>query len=221
LSKNILMCASLLVATIFLAGCNRSPETANANANDNANAAPAVATTTTRPGPDNSEITTATDANGVKTETRTFRDNTHVSRVVVTTRNGARTARVYSRSGEAKDLESGESQNALEKTGDAIASTAGFVAGKTVEGAKKGVEVGKDVGVKTAEGTKKVAEKTADVAKTVGTKTAGAAKTVGEKTAEGAETVGTKTAGAAKTVAKKTATGAKKTGRAIKRVVSP
>ena len=221
MSKNILMCASLLAASIFLAGCNKSPDDANTNANNNANASPAVATTTTRPGPDNSEITTATDANGVKTETRTFRDNTHVSRVVVTTRNGAQTARVYSRSGEEKELNSGESQNALEKTGDAIAGAAGFVADKTVGGVKKGVEVGKDVGAKTAEGTKNVAEKTADVGKTVGTKTAEGAKTAASKTAEAAKTVGEKTADAAKTVGQKTATGAKKTGRAIKRVVSP
>ena len=219
MSKNILICAVLLAASVFLAGCNKT-ESANANANDNANAG-TVATTTTRPGPDNSEITTATDANGVKTETRVFRDNPHVSKVVVTTRNGTRTARVYSRSGEEKELNKGESESVLEKTGDAIAGSAGFVANKTVEGAKtvadktvegtkKGVEVGKDVGAKTAEGAKTVAEKTAEGAKTVGSKTADTAKTVGSKTAEGAKTVGEKTAG-----------GAKKAGKAIKKVVSP
>lgn len=208
MSKNIVICGTFLAASVFLAGCNKT-ESANANANDNANAG-AVATTTTRPGPDNSEIITTTDANGVKTETRVFRDNTHVSKVVVTTRNGTRTARVYSRTGEEKELNKDESESALEKTGDAIAGTAGFVADKTVQGAKivadktvegtkKGVEVGKDVGAKTAEG-----------AKTVGSKTADTAKTVGSKTAEGAKTVGEKTAG-----------GAKKVGRAIKRAVTP
>lgn len=191
-----------------MAGCNQTPEAANANANNNANATPAVATTTTRPGPDNSEITSTTDANGVTTETRTFRNNPRVAKVVVTTRNGARTARVYSRTGEEKELKEGESQNALEKTGDAIATTAGFVADKTVEGTKKGVEVGKDVGAKTV-----------DTAKTVGNKTADTAKTVGNKTAEGAKTVADKTVEGAKTVGSKTATGAKKTGRAIKKVL--
>jgi len=210
LRQKILVSAGLLAASVFLGGCNQTSDTANANANNNANASPAVATTTTRPGPDNSEITSTTDANGVTTETRTFRDNPRVAKVVVTTRNGARTARVYSRTGEEKELKSDESQNALEKTGDAIASSAGFVADKTVEGTKKGVEVGKDIGAKTA-----------DTAKTVGAQTAEGAKKVGDKTADTAKTVADKTVEGAKTVGSKTAAGAKKTGRAIKKVVSP
>ena len=208
MSKRILMSAGLLAASIFMADCNQTPDTANANANANANASPAVATTTTRPGPDNSEITSTTDANGVTTETRVFRDNPRVARVVVTTRNGARTARVYSRTGEEKELKADESQNALEKTGDAIATSAGFVADKTVEGTKKGVEVGKDIGAKTVDTAKTVGSKTAEGAKTVGSKTADTAKTVADKTAEGAKTVGSKTA-----------TGAKKVGKAIKKIV--
>jgi len=205
--------ASLLGASVLLAGCNKSEQATDANAN--ANTGPAVAQTTTRPGPDNSEITTSTDANGVKTETRVFRDNPRVSRVVVTTRNGTRTTRVYGRKGEEKEVNTNE--NALETTGDAIANGAGFVADKTVEGTKKGVEVGKTVGEKTAEGAKKgvevgktAAEKTGDTAKKVGGKTVEGAKTVGEKTAEGAKTVGEKTAG-----------GAKKAVKVIKRAVSP
>jgi len=208
LNKSIFICAGALAGSIFLVGCNRT-ESATVNAN-NANTDTATATTTTRPGPDNSEITTVTDANGVKTETRTFRDNTHVSKLVVTTRGGTRSTRVYSRGGEEKELSEGESENVLEKSGDAVAGAAGFVADKTVEGSKKGVEVGKTVGDKTVEGAKKVGDKTADTAKTVGDKTADTSKTVAHKTAEGAKTVG-----------EKTASGAKKAGKAIKRVVSP
>ena len=55
-----------------------------------------------------------------------------------------------------------------------------------------------------------VAGATKDAAKTVGTKTADTAKTVGEKTVEGS-----------KTVVQKTGEGAKKTGRAIKKAVTP
>lgn len=220
--RKTIICTGLLAASVFMVGCNQTPETANANANaNNTNAGPGVATTTTRPGPDNSEITSTTDANGVTTETRVFKDNPRVARVVVTTRNGTRTARVYSPTGEEKELKEGESQNALEKTGDAIATSAGFVADKTVAGTKKGVEVGKDVGAKTADTAKTVGEKTAEGTKKAADKTADAAKTVGSKTAEGAKTVGEKTAEGAKTVGSKTATGAKKAGRAIKKVVTP
>jgi hypothetical protein len=195
LSKNLLVCASLLAASVVLAGCNQTPETANANVNTNL----AVPTTTTRPGPDNSDITTTTDANGVTTETRVFRDNPRVARVVVTKHSGTRTTRVYSRTGEEKELKEGESESVLDKTGDAIADAAGFVADKTVAGTKKGIEVGKDVAGKTAETAKTVGDKTVDVSKKVGNKTADVAKTVGSKTAEGA----------------------KKTGKAIKKVVTP
>jgi PBP1b-binding outer membrane lipoprotein LpoB len=189
-SKKFLVAASLLAACAFVVGCSNSQGAAT-NQNE------ATAQTTTRPGPDNSEITTSTDSNGVKTETRVFKDHQRVSKVVVTTRNGTRTTRVYSRSGEEK--EGSNVGNALEATGDAIADSAGFVADKTVDGTKKGVEVGKTV-----------AEKTGETASKVGDKTVDGAKTVGEKTADGAKKVGSATA-----------SGAKKAGKAIKRAVTP
>ena len=82
------------------AGCNQT-DNANVSAtNVNATAAP---TTTTRTGADNSEITTTVDASGVKTETRVFRNNPRVARVVVTTdRSGRRTTRVVAPSGTEK-----------------------------------------------------------------------------------------------------------------------
>src|SRR6267142_2009446 len=96
------------------------------DSNPNANAAD-TATTTTTTAPDNSEVTTTTDKNGVKTETRTFKNNPRVSKVVVTTRNGVRTAKVYSASGEEKDIANANDPNLLEATGEKIADAAGGV----------------------------------------------------------------------------------------------
>src|SRR2546425_8459133 len=104
-------------------GCTKSDNTTNANANANTESA-----TTTTTGPDNSEITT-TNENGVKTETRTFKDNPRVSRIVVTTRDGNRTVRVYSPSGEEREMKSGP-EKALDATGEAVADSVGFVKDK-------------------------------------------------------------------------------------------
>ncbi len=176
LNIRLLLAIGLLGSCALLIGCNTGQGASETNANT---AVVAQTTTTTRPGPDNSEITTTTDANGVKSETRVFKDNnSRVSKVVVTTRNGTRTTRVYARSGEEKDVNGVE--NALDATGDAIASAAGFVADKTVEGTKKGVEVGKTAAEKTGETAKKVGEETAEGAKTVANKTATGAKKAGK-----------------------------------------
>jgi hypothetical protein len=113
---------------------------------------------------------------------------------VVVTDGGHRTVRAYSPGGEEREVKQDEPAKPLEATGDAIADAAGFVADKTVTGTKKGVEVSKTVGDKTAEGAKTVGDKTVEGAKTVGEKTAEGAKTVGDKTVEGAKTVGEKTA---------------------------
>src|SRR2546429_6588333 len=100
--------------------CQQSPSNANTNANTSE---------TTTAGPDNSEITTTTDSNGTRTETRTFRDNPRVSKVVVTTSNGQRKTKVYSSSGEERDLKT-DTVDALHATGNAIGDAAGFVAEK-------------------------------------------------------------------------------------------
>ncbi len=176
--KQSMLAAALLSVSALSGACSTSQETSNTNSNANTQMA---AQTITRPGPDNSDITTITDANGVKTETRTFRDNPRVARVVVTTRNGTRTTHVYATNGEDKEV--GTVENALDATGDAIANAAGFVADKTVDGVKKGVEVGKDVG-------KTVGEKTGETAGKVADKTADGAKAVADKTATGAKKVG-------------------------------
>src|ERR1043166_7149443 len=90
----------IMMLAAVTGACTRS-ETANANANVNATAANANttgdnATASTRPAPDNSEVTTSVDANGNRTETRTFKNNPHISKVVVTTHNGERTVRATS-----------------------------------------------------------------------------------------------------------------------------
>ena len=161
-------------------------------------------------GPDNTEITTET-ADGVTTETRTFKDpNSRVEKVVVTTRDGKRTARVYYRDKTVRELPESDVGRALGATGDALASAGGKV-----------VDVSKDVG-------STVADKTGDAAHAVGDKTGDAAhatvqgaKTAGRATANVADEAGEKTASGAKKAAKATAKGAKKVGGAINNAVTP
>ena len=81
----------------------------------------------TTPAPDDSEIATTTDASGVKTETRTFRSNTRISRVVRITRDGKQTAKIYSNAGEERDLPDDKVADALTSSGDSLADAVGFV----------------------------------------------------------------------------------------------
>jgi serine/threonine protein kinase len=77
--------------------------------------------------PDDSEIVTAIDADGSKTETRTFRNNARIARVVVTTRgDNNKAAQVYSHAGEVRDLPRERVATALEVTGDSLAEAVGF-----------------------------------------------------------------------------------------------
>jgi hypothetical protein len=150
-SNKLLIGFAVATLAAASAGCST---TDNANTNANANANTTVASNTTQPGPDNSEITSTVDANGVKTETRVFHNNPRVAKVVVTTRDGKRTTTVYAPSGQSKDLKE-EAGDALSATGNAIADAAGFLAEKTVDIADKTKEGAKTVGEKTAEGAKK------------------------------------------------------------------
>ena len=191
MSKKSLIAVVVAALALMSWGCTKSDNTTNANANANTESA-----TTTTTGPDSSEITT-TNENGVRTETRTFRDNPRVSKVVVTTRDGNRAVKVYSRSGEEKDVSKDGPPDVLHATGDAIADSAGWVKDKSLT----------------------VKDKTVDTTKTVADKTVDTSKTVANKTAEGAKTVANKTVDTSKTVAAKTKAGAKKTGRAIRKVI--
>ena len=193
MNKRVLV-LMLVMLVGLAAGCNRN-EAANANDTANANATAANTTTTA---PDNSEITTSVDANGVRTETRTFRNNPRISRVVVTTRDGRRTVRAYSPSGEEREVNTDE--NVLEATGDKVAAAAGFVADKTEDAVGEAADKAEDVGDKTVSGAKKVGTEAADKAEDVGDKTASGAKKVGDKTVEGAKKVGSETKKAVKKV---------------------
>jgi hypothetical protein len=189
----------MLVLSMALAvGCSKSNESV-AGANSNS-----AAETATRPGPDNSQISTKVDANGVKTEERVFHSNPRISRVVVTTANGKRTVKAYSPSGEEREVSQSESEGILDATGDKVADAAHFVADKSEDVAGKA----KDVGSAAKDKTESVGEKAVDKSKTVGEKTVEGAKTVGEKSAEGANTV-----------KNKTVSGAKKAASAVKKVV--
>jgi hypothetical protein len=171
-NRNLYLSLAISVIATLGFACNQTDAT-NAN---NTNMENATATST---GPDDSEITTTTDANGVKTETRVFRNNPRISKVVVTTRNGQRTVKAYSASGEEKEIN--DVGDALSATGDAIAQSAGFVADKAEDVAGETKEGAEEVGEKTVDAAEKVGDKTVEGAKKVGNKTAGAAKKVGKK----------------------------------------
>ena len=185
MNKKLLIGAFVLALASFFVGCSSSDQ---ANANQ----------TITTAGPDNSEIVTTTDSTGTRTETRTFRDNGRVARVVVTTREGRRTVKVYSKTGEERELTQ-EVGDALTATGDKIADAAGWVADNAVD--------------KTKEGINEIGDKAEDV----GDK----AKDVGREVGDKAEDVGDKAASTAKTAGRKTVSGAKKTGSTIKKIVTP
>jgi len=208
--KRKLSILTILIVAAVMAGCAKSND-ASANVN-------ADATATTQAAPDNSEVTTSVDATGTKTETRVFRNNPRVSRVVVTTHNGTRTVKAYSPSGEEREIKSND-ENILQATGDKVADAAGFVADKSEDVAGATKDKAEDIGDKTVDKSKEIGSKTAEGAKTVGDKTAEGAKTVGTKTVEGAKTVGDKTVEGAKTVGDKTAEGAKKAGKAVKKII--
>lgn len=193
-TRVLVLMVALLAA--LAAGCTRN-ESANANDQQNANAIATNSPTTTA-GPDNSDITTSVDANGVRTETRTFRNNPRISRVVVTTHDGRRTVKAYSPSGEEREVNTDE--NVLEATGDKVAAAAGFVADKSEDAIGEAGDKAEDVKDKTVSGAKKVGTEAADKAEDIGDKTASGAKKVGEKTVEGAKKVGSETKKAVKKV---------------------
>src|SRR5215213_5295569 len=132
----LMIMVGLLGLAGVAAGCSNS-DTANTNTNANTTVATTTTTNTTvaqqtSPAPGDSEVATTTDSSGVRTDTRTFKNNTRVSKVVVTTtREGKRTAKVYPVTGEPRDLPEDKVANALNDTGDAIADAAGFVVDKT------------------------------------------------------------------------------------------
>jgi hypothetical protein len=77
--------------------------------------------------PDNSEIIRTTDANGVRTETRTFNGHPRISKVVVTTSSGKQTARLFTINGDERELPEYTIPTALEASGDELATAAGII----------------------------------------------------------------------------------------------
>jgi hypothetical protein len=202
-----------LVAALLLAaasaGCgNDSTTGGGANASNTATAQGV------QQAPGNSEITTQ-QTGDTTVATRTFKDpGSPVERVVVTTQGGRRTARVYLRNGEVRELNTeGDIQRALDATADTLVS-----AGSKVVDATKAVgsEVGdkaEDVGDKAADVGREVGDKAEDVkdqtvkgAKAAGDKT----KDVGAEVGDKAEDVGGKAASGAKKAGKAAASGVKK-----------
>jgi hypothetical protein len=101
---------------------------------------------------------------------------------VVTTRDGRRTVRVYSKTGEEREITE-DIGDALAVTGDKLADAAGFVVAKTEPAVKEVGDKLEDVGDKTKSGVREVGDKAEDVgdkAKTVGRKTAAGAKKAGK-----------------------------------------
>ena len=208
--KNICLLMTLLLAFVIV-GCSQNGS-ATSTAQTQTPAQP-----TTAPGPDNSEITTSVDANGTRTETRTFRNNPHISKVTVTTHNGQRTVKATSPSGEEKVVDTTE--DVLQATGEKVASAAGFVADKSEDVAGEAKDKAGDVKDKTVSTTKKVANEVGDKAEDVKDKTVSTSKDIGEKTASTSKDVGEKTVEGAKKVGSKTVSGAKKAGNAVKKVI--
>ncbi|HZI18826.1 MAG TPA: hypothetical protein VEY09_09545 [Pyrinomonadaceae bacterium] len=208
-TSGVLLLAGVAMVAAACGGANT--ETANTNTNAtgvNANVGAAGAensmTAETRVGPDNSEIRTE-NTGGVRTETRTFRDtNSPVERVVVTTRDGRRTARVYYRDRTVRELPEDRIESALNATGDALVAAGGRV-----------VDVSKEIGAQAADKTEDALDEAADKAEDVGGAAARGAKKVGSEAADKAEDVGDKAASGAKKVGKEAVKGAKKVGDAI------
>jgi serine/threonine protein kinase len=128
--------AALLIATITFALVSKSNSTKSAETDKAARVVSKDASSISAPmsdvslqamaAPDDSEIITTLSADGLKTETRTFRGNSRVAKVVVTTRDEKRSARVYSNAGDVRDLPQDMIASALEATGDSLAEAVGF-----------------------------------------------------------------------------------------------
>lgn len=178
-----------------LAGCAGDSPTANtastnANVNANSGALPTTAGTEPRVGPDNSEVVTER-AGGVTTETRTFRNpSSRIERVVVTTRDGRRTARVYYRDNTVRELPESEVERALDATADALVTAGGKAVDVTKDAAAEVGDKAEDVGDKAASGAKKVGSEAADKAEDAGDKAVSGAKKAGSATVKGAKKAG-------------------------------
>ena len=197
MSRRLLGGVLVLALAGILVGCAGDAGTANTaatNANTNASAGALATTTGTDPsvrgGPDNSEIRTET-AGGMTTETRTFRNpGSRVERVVVTTRDGRRTARVHYRDNTVRELPESEVEQALGATADALVAAGGKVVDVSKDAASEVGDKAEDVGDKAVSGAKKVGSEAADKTEDAAGKAASGAKKAGNAAAKGAKKVG-------------------------------
>ncbi len=220
--KKIIIGLCGLALSAVAAGCTDTASNTNTAVTENTNTtttttSTAATTDATRTAPDNSEIIVE-ETGGVRTETRTFKDpNSRVERVVVTNRDGRRTARVHYRDQTVKELPENDVERALDATGDALVSAGGKTVDVTKDAARTVADKTEDVGGFIGDKAEDAAGQTVKGAKAVGRGT----KAVGSEVADKAEDVGGMAVSGAKTVGSKTAEGAKKTGRAIKDAVTP
>jgi hypothetical protein len=127
--KRILTAVAIASLAVLTASCS-SESTSNTNANANASD---VATTTTAP--DNSEITVKNE-NGVRTETRTFRNKSAgLEGCGDYARRSSHRQSVFAQRRRARN--EGDTERALDATGDAIADSAGWVKDKSVDVVKR------------------------------------------------------------------------------------
>lgn len=198
--SKLLLTICLLIPGALAIGCssantNNASNTTNANASNTTSVTNTSTTTTTATNTSGEYETTITNDGVLRIETRAYRNNPRISKVEITTRDGKRTARVTSTTGETRDIPEEKVESVINGTADAIADAAGFVTDKSKDAASAVKEGGEKAVDKGKEGAQKVAE---------------GAKTVGEKAVDGT-----------KTAAEKTAEGAKKAGKAVKNAVTP
>lgn len=144
------------------------------------------------PGPDNSEITIVMNKDGSVTETRVFKSHSTISKLIrFTDVKVQKSAKVYDKNGNVKDLPQDKFEASMQMMGDDLARAVGFAVPKTKEVVNeskeqmkkqeegvvdKGKQIGGEVVDKTKDGAKTVAEKTKQGAKTISNKVKGKVK---------------------------------------------
>ncbi len=164
----VLVLMAVTFAFVSYSGSNKSAETdkaAKLAATDTSSANVPVSNVSLQAvaAPDDSEIITTLDASGLKTETRTFKSNPRLAKVVVTTRDSNKAAQAHSISGEVRDLPQDRVATALESTGDSLADAVGF--GVSFDEKGKSVAATKPDTRRASPGAKAPAQKTTAGAK--------------------------------------------------------
>lgn len=158
-----LVLMAVTFAFVSYSGSNKSAETdkaAKLGATDTSSTSAPVSDVSlqTIAAPDDSEISTTLDASGLKTETRTFKNNARIAKIVVTTRDGNKTAQAHSVYGVVQDLPQDRVATALEATGDSLADAVGFAS--SFDEKAKGVVATKPDIRRTSPNTKAPVQKT-------------------------------------------------------------